>query len=144
MAKYCATEFLGSYFSGKEYTTREEMLMFVFTMFDEGIMLPGYFDNNRFVFDGEETVTTYANVSSRAWYAPYLAAAHDLDMVADTERWGVAAEVSDKEIQMMIRSYLATIGTPDTHIPMTAYTLETTYGTYSIGYGVTSFSIAKN
>lgn len=40
IAKYCATEFLGSYFTGKSYTTREEMLMLFFTIFDEDIGLP--------------------------------------------------------------------------------------------------------
>jgi hypothetical protein len=69
MAKYCATEFLGSYFSGKNYTTREEMLMFLFTMFDMGAEVPGYFDGDVFVFDGVETETNYANISPRAWFA---------------------------------------------------------------------------
>jgi len=40
IAKYCATEFHGSYFEGKGYTTREEMLLLIFTMFDEAIYMP--------------------------------------------------------------------------------------------------------
>lgn len=39
IAKSCASEFYGSYFSGKEYTTREEFLMMMFTMFSEPIEL---------------------------------------------------------------------------------------------------------
>lgn len=143
MAKYCATEFLGSYFSGKDYTTREEMLMFVFTMFDEGIMLPGYFDGDTFVFDGDETETTYSNVSSRAWFAPYLAAARDLDMIRDYEQWTIAAKVSDSEIRMMTEAYLEATGTSDTESPLTAYTLDIEHESYAIGYGVSSFTIVK-
>lgn len=39
IAKSCAEEFYGVYFSGKEYTTREEFLMMMFTMFGEPIEL---------------------------------------------------------------------------------------------------------
>lgn len=35
IAKICAQEFHGKYFDGKEYTTREEFLMMLFTMFEE-------------------------------------------------------------------------------------------------------------
>lgn len=35
IAKICAQEFHGKYFNGKSYTTREEFLMMLFTMFEE-------------------------------------------------------------------------------------------------------------
>jgi hypothetical protein len=140
MAKYCATEFLGSYFSGKDYTTREEMLMFLFTMFDEGIELPGYFDDEIFVFDGEETGTTYSNVSSRAWFAPYLAAGRDIDMIPDYPEWAVAAKVTDNEIRMMIEWYIAFTG--DTRDGFSD--IHTEYGNYTISSDTTGLHIAKN
>lgn len=83
IAKYCAVEYLGSYFDGKKYTTREEMLMFLFTMFDEEIYLPGYFQNEQFVFDGDETEVPFENISSQAWFAPYLSLAYNLMMIED-------------------------------------------------------------
>jgi hypothetical protein len=132
MAKYCATEFYGVYFAGKAYTTREEMLMFIFTMFEEGVDMAGYFDNNRFVFDGAETKTPYTNVSPRAWFAPYLAAAHNLDMIPSYDTWTVAAKVSDTEIIDMFSAYTST----DT-------TIATTYGTYTVRGSDTSLTIAK-
>lgn len=138
MAKYCATEFLGSYFTGKDYTTREEMLMFIFTMFDEGIELPGYFDETGFVFDGEETETSYTNVSSQAWFAPYLSLAYNLIMVEDEETWTIAREVTDEDIQTMFDMYL----TDEDNIRTD--TVETAHGTYSIIIDTDGVSIAKN
>ncbi len=137
MAKYCATEFLGSYFSGKDYTTREEMLMFLFTMFEEGIRMPGYFEDDVFVWDGEKTMTTYSNVSSRAWFAPYLAVARDLDMIPDYETWTVAAKVSDSEISQMFDGYLNAYADDQESI-------TTTHGTYTITTGKTGITVEKD
>lgn len=39
LAKYCATEFYGEYFTGKDYTTREEMTMFLLTALGEKVSL---------------------------------------------------------------------------------------------------------
>jgi hypothetical protein len=132
IAKYCATEYLGSYFEGKDYTTREEMLMFVFTMFEEDIRMPGYFEDDVFVWDGEKTITTYSNVSSRAWFAPYLAAARDLDMIPNYETWTVAAKVSDSELADMFEAYMA----GDEQI-------ETAHGTYTISHLGDTLTIVK-
>jgi hypothetical protein len=136
MAKYCATEFLGSYFSGKDYTTREEMLMFVFTMFEDGIPMSGYFEGDVFVFDGEETPTTYSNVSSRAWFAPYLAAARELDMIPNYETWTVAARVTDSELSQIFDGYLSAYSDDQ-------QSLTTTHGTYTMTIDTGGVTIGK-
>lgn len=126
IAKHCARSYLGSYFDGREYTTREEMLMLIFTMFDTDIYLPGYFDETEFVFDGEETEVAYTNVSSRAWFAPYLSLAYDLMMVEDEGRWTVAHEVTDEDLVMMFDMYLTD------EDGVVGESVETEYGTYTI------------
>jgi hypothetical protein len=138
IAKYCATEYLGSYFSGKNYTTREEMLMFLFTMFDEGVYLPGYFEDTEFVFDGEETETAYSNVSSEAWFAPYLWLAYDLMMVEDEGTWKIAREVTDKDIETMLEMYLMD------EEGEVVDTIETAYGTYTIWYDEIGLALEKD
>lgn len=138
IAKYCATEYLGSYFNGKDYTTREEMLMLLFTMFDEELYLPGYFEDREFVFDGDETETAYNNISSRAWFAPYISLAYDLMMVEDEETWAVAREVTDEDIEMMLTMYLTD---EDGEV---VDTVETNYGTYTIWYDELGLTLEKD
>lgn len=138
MAKYCATEYLGTYFEGKDYTTREEMLMFLFTMFDEDMHLSGYFQDGVFVFSGDETQTTYSNVSSRAWYAPYLSLAYDLIMVEDENTWTVARAVTDDDIAMMLDMYFL----DENNQPID--TISTRYGDYTLVSDVAWFDITKS
>lgn len=138
IAKYCATEFYGSYFEGKAYTTREEILLFIFTMFDEPVYMPWYFEEKSFVFTGDATDTAYSNVSREAWYAPYLSLAYDLIMVEDEGTWEVAQEVTDEDIQMMFEMYLTGEDGQLTD------TVETNYGTYSIWYDELGLAIEKS
>lgn len=106
IAKYCALEFYGNYFNGKKYTTREEMLMMLFTMFDEDVFLPGYFHNNQFISDNQFLDIPYSNISYKSWFAPFVTLAYDLVMVEDETTWEVAREVTNKDIEMMITMYL--------------------------------------
>ena len=46
IAKVCSQTFYGSYFNKKAYTTREEFLMMMFTLFDENITFDGEFTDD--------------------------------------------------------------------------------------------------
>jgi hypothetical protein len=132
MAKYCATEFYGSYFTGKSYTTREEMLMFIFTMFDEGVELPGYFDSDVFVFDGEETESTYTNVSTQAWFAPYILRAKEIGMVPPHREWATAQTVSNTDINSFFDEYSQYRITNDGNITTGGRLIQSSHGSYVI------------
>ncbi len=109
LAKYCATEFYGSYFTGKDYTTREEMTMFLLTALGEGVNLEGAFVDGAFVSNWIETPTPFNNVVKTAWYAPFLAHASEVDMIPSTPpRWNIAREVTDADIVSMLQGYLGT------------------------------------
>jgi hypothetical protein len=137
IAKYCAIEYRGTYFEGKKYTTREEMLMMLFVMFDEGVYLPGYFNKKQFIFDGEETETNYNNVWTRTWFAPYISLASDLGMVEDIWNWSTAKMVTDSDIQLMLNMYLM-----DEDGEITDG-IETEYGIYYIAYNEGKLTIEK-
>ena len=113
------------------------MLMLLFTMFDEEIRIPGYFQGNSFEFTGEETQTEYSNVSSRSWYAPYLSLAYDLLMVEDEETWIIAREASDDDIAMMLDMYFL----DENNEPID--TISTQYGDYTLMSDGTHFNIQK-
>jgi hypothetical protein len=81
------------------------MLMLIFTMFDEGITLPGYFDDDEFVFEGEETITPYSNISSHAWFAPYISIAHELNMIGSYTEWSTAQAVTSDDIAEMLNVF---------------------------------------
>ncbi len=109
LAKYCATEFYGDYFSGKKYTTREEMTMFLLTALGENVSLEGEFVDGAFVTNGTETETPFNNVVKTAWYAPFLARGTEVDLLASTPpRWNTAREVSDTDIMSMLQGYFGT------------------------------------
>lgn len=106
IAKFCAVEYLGSYFEWKDYTTREEILMMIFTLFEEDdIGLPGYFDDNRFVSDGREVDVPYANIDGSSWYASYVTRAYEYVMVEDEETWKIARKATDTDIRTMLENY---------------------------------------
>ncbi len=107
IAKYCAQEFYGPYFEGKTYTTREEMLMMFFTLFDEWLELMGEFDEmGKYHADPRYfTFSGYKNVSPTAWYAPYIKHARLLDMLGDSNVWNVAQEVSNADIFTYFEMY---------------------------------------
>ena len=128
IAKYCAIEYLGSYFEGKEYTTREEMLMMFFTLFGENLGMPGHFEGNKFIPNGGEVETPYSNISSHAWYGEYISLAYDYFMIEDEDTWEIAKEVTDKDIELMLSMYLVDVD------GATIDTVDTLYGTYTIFY----------
>ncbi len=106
LAKYCATEFYGEYFSGKKYTTREEMTMFLLTALGETVDLEGEFVDRAFVTNGTETETPFNNVVKTAWYAPFLARGTEVGLLASTPpRWNTAREVTDEDIVSMFQGY---------------------------------------
>lgn len=107
IAKSCAKTFYGKYFYSKKYTTREEFLMSIFTLFDEDIEFEGKFHKNgRYIARGKSHITGYKNVSSRSWYAPYLRFARKIFVVNSTENtWHIGKEVTDKEVVHMLATY---------------------------------------
>lgn len=101
IAKSCASEFYGSYFSGKEYTTREEFLMMMFTMFSEPIEL-------EWEFTEEGEFVSYAEDKNSNWYDPFVIFAQDLQLFpAQSESWKAAEEITDSEIIEAISLYTA-------------------------------------
>jgi len=112
LAKYCATEFYGEYFHGKDYTTREEMTMFLLTALGESVSLEGEFVDGAFVTNGTETETPFNNVVKTAWYAPFLARGTEVDLLASTPpRWNTAREVTDTDIVSMLQGYFTSTET---------------------------------
>lgn len=107
IAKHCAQEFYGPYFDGKKYTTREEMIMALFALFEEWVSLPGEFDDSgNFHPDGFSfAFSGYKNVSPTSWYAPYLKRAKSLGMLGEENSWQTAKEVTDDEISTYLEMY---------------------------------------
>ena len=109
IAKACAKEYYGSYFKGKTYTTREEFLMMLFTMFEEPVTSEGTFDTNgSFIPNGNGIDSHFSNVSPKSWYAPYLALADNLALLPIQEMsWQTAKEISDTEAIEILSAYTA-------------------------------------
>ena len=109
LAKYCATEFYGDYFSGKDYTTREEMTMFLLTALGEDVSLEGEFSGSAFVTNDTEIVTPFNNVVKTAWYAPFLARATEVNLLSSNPpRWKIAQEATNEDIVGMLQGYFGT------------------------------------
>lgn len=79
LAKHCAVTHYGNYFQGKKYTTREEYLMTLFSLFNEDVDLNGYFTKyGKYVpYQGYYTFSGFGNVSPTAWFAPVLVKAKE-------------------------------------------------------------------
>lgn len=111
IAKACAKEYYGSYFSGKSYTTREEFLMMMFTLFEEdqvGFQWEFTDDGEYIPSSNDESVTSYSNVDSKAWYASYLKLADDLVILPlDETTWKVGKEITDNEAIDLLSLYTA-------------------------------------
>ena len=110
IAKICAKEFYGSYFEGKSYTTREEFLMMLFTMFEEEqVGFQGHFENGNYVKSRNDgSITGYSNVDSHSWYASYLKLARYLTMVdPDETTWQTGKSITDTEAVEMLALYTA-------------------------------------
>ncbi len=109
IAKACAKEYYGSYFNGKSYTTREEFLMMLFTIFEEPVTAEGRLNANGWYIPNEKGIYThFTNVSPISWYAPYLVLAQDLGLLPPREvSWQTAREISDREAIKMLSSYTA-------------------------------------
>lgn len=109
IAKACAKNFYGTYFDGKPYTTREEYLMMLLTMFGEKISLPGVFsEDGRYLPGASSTDTGFSNVDKKAWFAPYLAFARENGVISsELTEWQVARPITDHEAVEMLANYTA-------------------------------------
>jgi len=85
------------------------MTMFLLTVLGERVNLEGDFVNGAFVSNNKETPTPFTNVVKTAWYAPFLARATELNILASTPpRWNTAREVTDEDIVGMLQGYFRT------------------------------------
>lgn len=109
IAKSCAQQFYGTYFDGKSYTTREEYLMMLLTVFGEDVSFEWDFtDDGRYVSTGTGVESGFANVALTAWYSPYLAYADEIGILSTDEvKWSVAKMISDREAIDMLSLYTA-------------------------------------
>ncbi len=108
IAKACAKKFYGKYFEGKSYTTREEYLMMLLTMFGEKISLPGVFsENGQYQAGASSTDTGFSNVDKKSWFAPYLFFARAHQMLSNTTEWQIAHPITDREAIEMLANYTA-------------------------------------
>ncbi len=107
IAKTCAQQFYGTYFDAKIYTTREEYIMMLMTMFGEDISLAGEFTKDgKFISSGPGVESGFQNVKATAWYSPYLAYADDLAILTTDEmNWKIAREITDAEAIEMLSLY---------------------------------------
>ncbi len=90
-AKKCAKQAYGTYFNGKLYTTREEVLLLLNTYFDTKIHLTGIFNRTNFI--------ALANKNQK-WYTPFIE-----KVKSDDQEWKVAKEVSDEETFVFFNMY---------------------------------------
>ncbi len=109
IAKACAKKFYGSYFNGKSYTTREEYLMMLLTMFGEDVSFDGQFTTDgKYREIGVGFESHFTNIPATTWYAPYLGRAYDLALIpSDETTWIVAQEISDTEAIDILALYTA-------------------------------------
>ncbi len=111
IAKACAKEYYGSYFSGKSYTTREEFLMMMFTLFEEdqvGFQWEFTDDGDYIPSSNDGSVTSYSYVDSKAWYASYLKLADNLVILPlDETTWKIGKEITDTEAIDLLSLYVA-------------------------------------
>jgi hypothetical protein len=109
IAKACAKKFYGKYFDGKPYTTREEYLMMLTTMFEEDISIPGVFsEDGRYQAGASSTDTGYSNVDKKAWFAPYLSFARENGIISgEVTEWQIARPITDREAIEMLANYTA-------------------------------------
>lgn len=109
IAKACAKEYYWAYFGGKSYTTREEFLMMLFTLFEEedvGIQWEFTIDGKYIAGINDGSETGYINVDPKSWYASYLKLAWYLGMVnTDSVTWEVGKSITDTEAVEMLSSY---------------------------------------
>ena len=109
IAKICAQQFYGTYFDGKPYTTREEYLMMLMTMFGEDISVAGEFTNDgKYIAAGPGVESGFENVNPTAWYSPYLAYADEIGILSTDEiKWQMAKAITDIEAIDMLSLYTA-------------------------------------
>jgi hypothetical protein len=109
IAKACAKKFYGKYFDGKSYTTREEYLMMLLTMFGENISLPGVFsEDGKYLPGASSTDTGFGNIDKKSWFAPYLSFARENGVISpELTEWQVARPIMDREAVEMLANYTA-------------------------------------
>jgi hypothetical protein len=107
IAKICAQQFYGTYFDAKTYTTREEYIMMLMTMFGEDISLSGEFtEDGRYLSSGPGVESGFANIRATAWYSPYIAYADEIGILTTDEMtWNVARAITDAEAIEMLSLY---------------------------------------
>lgn len=109
IAKTCAQQFYGTYFDGTPYTTREEYIMMLMTMFGEKISLAWQFTKDgKYIASGSGVESGFKNVSPTAWYSPYLAFADKIGILSTNEsKWQVARTITDTEAIDILALYTA-------------------------------------
>ena len=109
IAKTCAQQFYGTYFDGKPYTTREEYIMMLMTMFGENVSVDGKFtEDGKYISTGDGVESGFDNVRATAWYSPYLAFADEIGILSTDEmNWSVAKAITDTEAIEMLSLYTA-------------------------------------
>ncbi len=108
IAKVCSQTFYGSYFNKKAYTTREEFLMMMFTLFDENITFDGEFTDDGEYIPWTEINSGFSNIDNTSWYAPYLGLANDIWILSmDETDWEIEKEMSDAEAISYLWFYTA-------------------------------------
>ena len=109
IATTCAQQFYGTYFDAKIYTTREEYIMMLLTMFGEDVSLEWEFTKDgKFVSSGPGVESGFSNLKSTVWYSPYLAYADEIGILTtDETSWTVAKAITDQEAIEMLSLYTA-------------------------------------
>lgn len=104
LAKHCAVSQYGTYFNGKKYTTREEYLMTLLSLFNEGADMNGYFTKyGKYVaYPGLYTWTGFGNVDPTAWFAPVLVKAKELGLIEKDYQWKIAKPLTRIEAMEML------------------------------------------
>ncbi len=90
-AKKCAKQAYGTYFNGKSYTTREEVLLLLNVYFDTKVYLTGIFTETSFVA---------LKNKNQKWYTPFIE-----KVKSDNQEWKVAKEISDEEAFAFFNMY---------------------------------------
>lgn len=108
IAKICAQTFYGSYFDKKTYTSREEFLMMMFTLFDEDVTFDGEFTDNGEYIPWTEVTSGFSNIDDTSWYAPYLGRANDIGILSiDETNWEIEKGISNAEAISYLSLYTA-------------------------------------
>lgn len=112
IAKVCSKTFYGAYFDAKAYTTREEFLMMMFTLFGEvDVWFQWQFwtDGIYTESNNDNSETGFNNVSPKSWYASYLKLANGIGILSinETTTWQIEQEINNTEAVNYLWLYTA-------------------------------------